>query len=536
EGCLDRLNGQFAFAIIDRRDGRHRLFLARDRAGILPLFFARDRGRLLFGSEVKALLPALSHSPSLCPVALGQILTCWAPLGSRTPFVGIESLRPGHLMLVEEGRVHQRAWWDWRFPDADGPYRTEPADVLAEELAALLDDAVRLRLRADVTVGAYLSGGLDSSLLSALARRRQGAGLETFSIGFESPDHDEQPHQEAMVRHLDVRHHHIRCSAGDIANALPAAVRHAEMPMVRTAPAPMFQLSGLVRSHGLKVVLTGEGADEIFGGYDLFREAKVRRFWARQPQSRMRPALLARLYPWMRAAGNQPAAHLAAFYGVGLDQPDSPDFSHLPRWRTTGSARMFLSPDYAEASAWDQAEFEALLPSEFGRWHPLARAQYLEATILLPGNLLCAQGDRMLMANSVEGRFPFLDHRVIAFAASLSPSLKLRGLDEKHLLKRAARPFLPTAILARSKQPYRAPGVATVLGTQEGAPLREMLTPDALAQDGIFDARRVGRLVQRLEAAGDGSERDRMALTAVITTQLWCRQFAQQTRKEACHA
>ena len=235
-------------------------------------------------------------------------------------------------------------------------------------------------------------------------------------------------------------------------------IRHTERPILRTAPTPLFRLARLVRQNSYKVVLTGEGADEVFGGYDLFKEAKVRRFWARQPRSSWRPLLLRRLYPYLAGLQGQSTSYLGAFFKVGLDQPDDPFFSHRPRWATTAGVVRFLSDDLMDSLAgYDPIEdLRASLPPAFFGWHPLSRAQYLETAHLLPGYILSSQGDRVSMAHAVEGRFPFLDHRVAEFAAALPPRMKLRGLTEKYLLRRSLQGDLPPSIAWRPKQPYRA--------------------------------------------------------------------------------
>ena len=452
---VEHLNGQFALALWDAR--RRRLVLVRDRAGILPLYLAETPERLLFASEVKAILP-LHGSPRLDPVALDQIMTFWAPVSPRTLFQGIRELPPGHMLVVEEGRVEERTYWDWAFPTSPDAYSHETPERLAEELRALLVDATRLRLRADVPVGAYLSGGLDSSALVALIHRHSDADLRTFSIGFESDALDESSYQRMLIEHLEVDNRSVVCARGDIAEHFVDTVRHAETAVLRTAPTPMKILSALVRAEGTKVVMTGEGADEVLGGYDLFKEAKVRRFWSRQPASRWRPLLLQRLYPYLDLGSDAAHPYLKDFFGVGLDTPDSPLFAHLPRWETTARAKAFFSEGLAGALTASALEtIEATVPAAAAAWHPFNRGQFVEAKSLMGGYLLSSQGDRMLMANSVEGRFPYLDHRVIEFANRLPPNLKMKVLDEKHLLKRAMDGYVPRAIRNRHKQPYRAP-------------------------------------------------------------------------------
>ena len=526
---VEELNGQFAFALWDRK--RRRLLLGRDRAGILPLYWCRVAGSagsaVVFGSEVKALLASGLVKAELDPDGHDELLTLWAPRAPRTVFRGIEQVVPGEMLVVERGSVRRQPYWRWRFPDAGQHRRGEPR-ALEAELRELLGDATEIRLRADVPVGAYLSGGLDSSALVALLKPRVASSLHTFSLGFDDARLDESAHQRAVVEHLGTVHHHLQCGAGDIAGGFPATVWHAESPVLRSAPAPMRLLSGSVRGAGIKVVLTGEGADEVLGGYDIFKEAKVRQFWARRPDSRWRPQLLKRLYPYLDFTSAQGSASLKQFFGAGLDQPDDPCFSHLPRWTTTAQCKLFLAPDYAARVSVPAIErLRSSLPEDLGRWHPFNRAEYLEATTLLPSYLLSSQGDRMLMASSVEGRFPFLDHRLIEFANALHPSHKMKVMREKHLLREAMRNALPEAIIERHKQPYRAPDAAAFLSGSTPDYVNELTGRDMLLRYGYFDPDKVSRLVAKLRRAQVSAPRDNMAFVAILSTQLWHAQFVE---------
>jgi len=515
---VQQLNGQFAIALWDA--SRQRLLLIRDRVGILPLFYTVQNDRLVFASEIKALLQALDHSPRISPASLDQIFTFWATRSPNTLFENIYEIPPGHRLVVENNQLRESAYWDWSFP-CKGDYLSGSDAELSEQLYALLADATRIRLRADVPVGAYLSGGLDSSALVALIRRHSGAPLKTFSIGFEEKSLDESAFQQQMVEHLGVDHSRIFCRNADVAEEFPAAVYHAETAILRTAPTPMRRLSGLARASGYKVVLTGEGADEALGGYDLFKEAKIRQFWARRPDSEWRPLLLKALYPYLETSGAQAKNYLRTFYGIGLRDPAQAGFSHLTRWFTTAQCKAFFAAELTEALREDAAErLTRQLPPAFCRWHPFNRAQYLEAKTLLGGYLLCSQGERMLMANSVEGRFPFLDHRVIEFANRLHPRFKMRALNEKFLLKRAMSPYLPKTIIERHKQPYRAPDIPAFFSSAPPAYVNELLSQEPLRRYGYFDAKKVGFLVNKARRGGQISYKDNMALVGVLSTQL----------------
>jgi asparagine synthase (glutamine-hydrolysing) len=528
--CVNAFNGQFAFALWDGR--RRELLLARDRMGVRPLFYTMQNGRLLFASEIKALFEDATLPRELDPFALDQIFTFWFPLPPRTGFTGIAELPPGHTMTVTEDDVRIRRYWSMAFP-ADGGGRDDAKTDrwYVDRLMALLDDAVRIRLRADVPVGAYLSGGLDSSVTTALARRRINDHLQTFSIGFESAEFDESPFQAMVVDHLGTEHHPFTYRNAEIGRSFQAAVRHMERPVLRTAPVPMMLLAKGVHEGGIKVVLTGEGADEILAGYDIFKEAKLRRFWARDPQSRLRPLLLKRLYPYLSNLQNQASAYVTAFFGQGLGNTIDPFYSHRPRWQTT----LPLKGLYAEGTrerlkGYDPIdELRQQLPTEFAAWHPLSQAQYLEAAYLLPGYILSSQGDRMAMAHAVEGRYPFLDHRVIEFAATIPPQLKLRRLREKHVLREGAAGLLPQTIINRDKQPYRAPDQAIFL--PGGKPLdyvEERLSPTAVKESGLFAVNPVQALLAKCSRQERLGAKDGMALVGVLSTQLLHRQFVQR--------
>jgi asparagine synthase (glutamine-hydrolysing) len=522
EACVDDLLGDFAFAIWDRR--QHKLMLARDRMGVRPLYWTRTRERLYFASEVKALLATGEIEAKPDPIGLDQLFTLWSTIAPRTVFRDIQQLPPGHVMIATPDRVDIRRYWRLSFPTvAEEAVLGDDENVIADELRHLLADATRVRLRSDVPVGAYLSGGLDSSIVTALASDLVAERLKTFSVTFESGEFDESVYQAQMVEALGTEHASVACRNAEIGAMFPDLVRHVEQPILRTAPAPLFQLSNLVRQLGYKVVLTGEGADEVFAGYDIFKEAKVRAFCARQPGSPRRPLLFRKLYPYLPALQAQSPAYLNAFFGMALDQSNDALFSHLPRFQTTAKTKSFFSGDLKAAlKGYDAlADLREDLPEAFTSWSPLAQAQYLETAYLLPGYILSAQGDRVAMAHGVEGRFPFLDHRVVEFGARIPSRMKLRALREKHILRESLASRLPAAIGDRPKQPYRAPDSACFFG--EGAPayVSERLSHSAVTSAGLFDAAAVAKLVRKCGAGGALGFRDNMALVGVISGQLW---------------
>jgi asparagine synthase (glutamine-hydrolysing) len=524
EDCLSRLNGDFAFAIWDARE--RRLMLARDRMGVRPLFYTEHKGGLYFASEVKALLEVPGIEAEIDPIALDQIFTLWAPIAPRTAFRNIFELEPAQVLTFEGGRTAVRSYWTLDYPD-DGDHSEIDGRQAEEELRALLTNATRLRMRADVPVGAYLSGGLDSSLIAALAAPMAPGGLNTFSVTFDDAEHDESAFQQQMAEAIGTRHRSAACRTGDIAASFADVIRFTERPVLRTAPAPLYRLSGLVRDSGMKVVLTGEGADEIFAGYDIFREARVRRFCGRQPGSKIRPHLFRKLYPYLPGLKQQSPEYLAAFFGTASDSGNDPLFSHRPRFRSTSAAKIFYSGELQSTlGAYDAAEeLVSRLPGNFSRWHSLHQAQYLESRFLLPGYILSSQGDRMAMAHGVEGRFPFLDHRLVEFAGRLPPGLKLKGLEEKHILRRVAADILPATIARRPKQPYRSPDSRSFVGAAEPAYLAEALSEASIAATGLFNPKAVSKLTQKCRTQAVSGFRDNAAFVGILSTQLWSRTF-----------
>jgi asparagine synthase (glutamine-hydrolysing) len=388
-------------------------------------------------------------------------------------------------------------------------------------------------LRADVPVGSYLSGGLDSSLIAAMGLRAKGSNFSTFSLRFEDAEYDETGYQRMMAERLGSEHQEVLVSRGDIARVFPDVIRHTERPVLRTAPAPLFLLSKLVHDAGIKVVLTGEGADEMFAGYDIFREAKIRRFWGAQPTSARRPRLLERLYPYLARSPVAQRAVSQQFFGRGLDRWRDPGFGHDPRWTSTSALKRLFSSGMRERIGQVDARGLLLgdLPQAFPHWTALAQDQYLEVRTLLSGYLLSSQGDRMLMAHSVEGRFPFLDRRVAALAESLPPSYKLHVLDEKHVLKRAAAELVPASIRHRPKQPYRAPDALSFSSPEAQEWMAEVASPRAVTEAGCFEPAAVARLLAKCSAraaTGQFSNADNMGVVGVLSTQLLHHQFIAQ--------
>lgn len=528
--CLSRMNGQFAIAIWDRLS--QEMFLARDRVGIRPLVYTAHSGQFSFASEIKALFADPAMPRTLDRQALSQVFTFWTTITPQTAFEDIFELPPGHFMFVRKaGITTPQAFWTLpHVPAADRP--TQSFAEAKEELAALLKDAIRLRLRADVPVGAYLSGGLDSSIITALIARNFNNRLRTFSLTFQENKFDESTYQNELVRHLGTDHRTIEVTNQDICDNLPQVIWHCEKPLLRTGPVPLLSLSRLVRDNQFKVVLTGEGADEVFGGYNIFKEAKIRHFWGRQPESKCRPLLVERLYPYIFKDASRARLFIQQFFSVKAGDSADPFFSHQVRWRNSGKNRSFFSTALQEElSGYDPYTAVARrLPPHFANADVFSKGQFLEMDIFLANYLLSSQGDRVGMGNSIELRLPFLDYRVIDFAARLPAHWKIKGLNEKYILKETFQKLLPANITKRAKQPYRAPIKEAFPTDQLGTWVEDLLSAATLQEYGYFDAARVALLKKRFgsQAKQPANEVQNMALIGILTTQLLHQQFVKE--------
>ncbi len=317
-----------------------------------------------------------------------------------------------------------------------------------------------------------------------------------------------------MADYFDARHHVINCSYEDVGEIFPEVIWHTETPVLRTAPAPMFLLSKMVRDFGYKVVLTGEGADEFLAGYDIFKEMKLRRFWARNPESTIRPLLFKRLYQDIGGFSTAPDEYLKAFFRKGLMETDSPIYSHALRWNNTARTTRFLrNREQVKLTPVDT------FPENYSKWSHLAEAQYLEITTFLSPYLLSSQGDRMAMGNSVEARQPYLDYRIIDFCDRLPDNVKLHSLIEKWLLKRLGVKLLPTKIWNKVKKPYRAP-INQCFFSKSPDYVKELLSEQCVDESDYFNSQAVKAMIQKASSSSTLGEVDSMAVAGILSIQL----------------
>jgi asparagine synthase (glutamine-hydrolysing) len=519
--ALPRFNGAYAFAIWDRERGE--LLLARDRYGKRPLFYTQVGGTIVFASEMKSFLAFPGMKFELDEAQLASIFTVWTPLPDQSGFVGVEQIPNGwYLKLRGESRtLAPYTTLDW--PE-EGRFAGTAAEAI-ERTREILSDAVRLRLRSDVEVATYLSGGLDSAITTQLALANGLSQVHSFSITFDDKEFDESAEQLELSHYLGTSHTALPVRHGDIARNFPEAMWHAEVPVFRTAFVPMFLLSKLVHEKGIKVVLTGEGSDESFLGYDIFKEAILRRDW--NPERDVDK--LRNLYPYLPHFNDANIKALASVFAQFAQEKTPGLFSHELRFHNSLFGLRLLKQNHDGLA--DLKAYLAENDAVFGRLGLVERAQWLEWKTLLPGYLLSTQGDRMSMAHSVEGRCPFLDYRVVEWAARLPQELKLGpNLDEKWILKQAFPDTLPKSVLQKPKQPYRAPDLSAFLGSHDADYTEALLSEHELAKMPFLNGLFCQQFLKKVRNAPPGgiSQRENQAFILLLSTALLHRYFVER--------
>ncbi len=531
EEFFPHLRGQFAFALWDSR--RRTIVLARDRFGICPLYWTRQTTPggdwLLFASEVKALLASGLVEARPDPRGINHLFTFYALPGPATCFDGVQLLPPGHYLRIQLGaagepaRLAERVYWQIDFPERGHEDYSRSVQQLADQFEQVFQDAVTRRLRADVPVVSYLSGGVDSSMVVALASRVRGSAIPTFTIRITRPDLDESNEASLVARHIGVKPVVVDCGPEEVLANYPALIRAAEGPVIDTSCAALLMLAREVHTRGYKVALTGEGADEWLAGYpwhkihwllswlDVIPGLPLSQF-SRRTFVRLTGAPV---FTWEYARRAQQAV---GGHNGWLDIYGLMSMSKL----------RFFSP-WLLKLAEERAPYEELGfdPERMRRWHPLNRELAVGARIQLAGLLLNAKGDRVAMNSSVETRYPFLDEAVFDFMARVPPRWKLRGLRDKALLRRVAERWLPRSIARRHKAMFRAPFDSFHL---EHAPpfVGQLLSPESLRRTGYFQPEAVEhwrktfrnlhrRTPQRLSVE--------MGLVGILATQLWYHTF-----------
>ena len=474
---LNKLNGQFAFAIFDRKTNT--LLLARDHVGIAPLFYTVIDNTFIFASEIKAILkhPLVRREVDL--TALDQIFSFPGLVSPRTMFKNIHSLKPGHSILIRDGRIEVNEYWDLNYPLASEIDTGKPESYYIEKLDELFSRSVQYRLQADVPVGFYLSGGMDSSLTASVIRKLHSEKRHSFSIGFQQADIDERKYQELMADAVGSIHHNVIFDWPDISNRLRQVIYHAETPLKESYNTCSLTLSELVRENGIKVVLTGEGADELFAGYVGYRFDMQRGEFdddLYSPEMIMEKEIREKLWgdPEFFYERNQYELRETkqAIYSKGVNE----------RFREFDSVNQDLV---------DRAKLA-------GR-HPMHKRSYIDFKLRIADHLLADHGDRVAYANSIEARYPFLDVEFIEFVKTIPPSLMINGPVEKYILKRLSEKYLPEQIIHREKFAFVAPG-SPYLIRENIEWINDLLSYESIKKQGYFNPDTIERLKKMYQA------------------------------------
>jgi asparagine synthase (glutamine-hydrolysing) len=517
--CVEDLRGMFAFAIWDAR--RRELFIARDRLGVKPLYYVHaEDGSLYFASEIKALLEAGAVRAELNYAALPDYLANHAPSGEETLYRGVRRLLPGHTLLWRDGEVRVERYWDVTFAGG-GESEGRREEDLIEEWAELFRTSVRLRLMADVPLGMFLSGGIDSSAIAAVMSQLVDEPIKTFSVAFAEREANELEYARMVAAQLGTDHHEVVLSPEEFFEALPQLVWHEDEPLAHLASVPLYFVSKLAQRH-VKVVLTGEGSDEMLAGYGRYRKTVYNLALGRRYQS-LAPAALRRAVAGAvgsLGAGSRVRQKLERTFvclPADLESLYFDNFAVFPRAMQRG----LLTPETVGRAGAGADPYRGVrrLVEASDASTPLNRLLYADTKTYL--HELLMKQDQMSMAASIESRVPFLDHKLVEFTARLPERLKLRGWTTKYVLRRAMKGVLPEAILTRPKMGFPVPLGAWLRGRYRNV-LDEYVTSDRARARAIFDADFVARVVgQHVSGERDHSER----LWTLVNFEVWLRRF-----------
>lgn len=506
--CLTRLRGEFALAIYDER--KEQLFIARDRFGIKPIVYTVRNGSLYLASEAKAIF-ACGIAPEWDHESFFHTANMQYVLPDRTLFKNIKQLQPGHMMIVNRDGVRVEKYWDLDYA-RDDETLNDSEEVLIEQFGAHLEDAVRLRLRAEAPVCAHLSGGLDSSAVVGLAMKHASKPLKCFSISFEEESYDEQAIAREMSDFAGADFEPIIVTQKDLIECLPDAVYYSEGLAVNGHLPAKFLLNKTIRRSGYKVALTGEGADEVVAGYPHLRSDLFK--------SDGRQNLLGALH-----ASNTASAGIMLQHGQSLSLASVEDrLGYLPAFLEAKGTLGFktcavLADDFAAAFAGRDAYKELVdcfdLKAQLSGRNRVNQSLYLWSKTALVNYILRTLGDGMEMANSIEGRLPFLDHHLFEFARKLPLSLKIKGTTEKYILREAVKPLISETIYKRQKHPFVAPPLSRFSNDAADAALQDVLRGSNFKSVPFFDSVKVQRLLDQLPRM---KAEDRAALDPVLMT------------------
>ena len=526
---LKELKGQFAIAILDMN--KNKLILARDRFGIRPMFYSLNENGFFFGSEIKSIVSSSYVEFNLNDEILPEILTYWAPLGRNTSFKNIFSLLPGELLIfdLETKLINKTKYWD----AAEFIQRNskEKIDITPSELRNQFDLSVKRQSISDVSIGAYLSGGIDSSALCYAAKKNNNE-LKTFSIDFQNSSYSEGSAQNKVIKNLELDNITLKLDDNEIAKNLEKAIYHIEQPIFRTAPVPLMLLSKVVNENGIEVVFTGEGSDELFLGYDIFREIKIKKRIQKNPNSLLNQLMLGSLYAYMPQYQNPRFRKI--IFDSYLNENLNKDFFGLDRrWKSNQNLLRYLSNPFKKGDSYSIMEDDTFDWQIFNELDDIEKSQYLELRILLSSYLLSSQGDRMSMANSVEGRYPFIDDDFAKLVLSIPKEQRLNGLKDKFILRKSFENLIPPEIVNRKKVAYQSPDIGVIQScftNKNNKELYEHLISDEnLDRVGVFNKTLVDTIRKKIIYSNFSNKRasnqDCIISTLIITTLLFENNF-----------
>ena len=468
---LNMLNGQFAFALYDKRSKN--LFCVRDQLGIIPFFYTFTQDTFVFGSEIKAILEHPLVTAEVDTVGLDQVFTFAGLISPRTMFRNIHSLENGHYLCVDrDGQITNKEYWDLVYPEGEVVMNGKPEDYYVDKLEALFDNAIKFRLRSDVPSGFYLSGGLDSSMIAMkMSKLAPGIRKEAFSIDFVESQISESVYQKLIAKESNSNLNQKIFFFDDISERLQQAIYHCECPIKETYNTASLSLSESVRNKGIKVILSGEGADEFFAGYVGYRFDKMR--------------------------------------AMNLVQNTATDEEEELRYRLWGDASFFYERNFLEFDQVKQSLYSDELNASYDEVnclnHPvinkerirnrsvLNKRAYIDYKIRLVDHLVSDHGDRMALANSVEVRYPFMDKDLIEFSTTIPTDLKLKDFTEKYILRKMAGRFMPKSVADREKFGFVAPGSPYLL-QKNVEYINDILSYDLIKKQGFFNPDEVDRL------------------------------------------
>ncbi len=510
EACVERLRGMFGFAIWDRRE--RKLFLARDRVGKKPLHYALAGDTLIFGSEIKSILQHPDVAREVNIEAISDFLSFGYVPDPQTAFRGITKLPPGHTLTFKNGRLSTKCYWDFDYRQADEAEEARDEGYYVERLRELIAESVRLRLVSDVPLGAFLSGGIDSSTVVAMMARQMDRPVKTFSIGFSESSFDELHHARITARHFNTDHHEFVVTP-DVCKIVEDIVWHHDEPFGDVSSIPTYMVSKMAREH-VTVILSGDGGDELFAGYERYLIDRDRRVFERIPGFIRRNLML-------RASRVLPRAVYGKNFLRNVALEADARYIDSLSYFDEDAKHELLSTDIRRALGGrdSSAGFRQLLNVPHSAKH-IDRLLYLDSKTYLPGDIL-TKVDRMSMAHSIEARVPLLDYKLIEFVETIPANLKLRGRTTKHILKQAVRGLIPDQIINRPKQGFGVP-IAKWFNNELRDMLHDTLTDSRTRQRGYFNQQSVEAI---LNEHARGRRDNSRHLWGLLTLELWQRTF-----------